>query len=91
METAGIASPELQEPPGPQKFDLDAGKAAKRGFKSLRICSEATSGADESAPGRSDRGLVKIEGRAAQTARGQGCKNRSQDVKRGRYGGVERA
>lgn len=30
-----------------------------------------------------------IEGRAAQTARGQGCKKRSQDLKRAKSGGVE--
>ena len=53
-----------------------------------QIYSEATRGADEPATGQLWAAQAKIEGRAAQTARGESCKNRSRDVKRGRYGGV---
>lgn len=63
--------------------------ARKEGPNLSQIRSEATPGADESATGQLWAAQAKIEGRAAQTARGQSCGNRSQDLKRGRYGGVE--
>ena len=63
--------------------------ARKEGPNLSQIRSEATRGADESAPGQSKAMEALIEGRAAQTARGQSCGNRSQDLKRAKSGGVE--
>lgn len=54
-----------------------------------QIYSEATPGADESATGQLWAAQAKIEGRAAQTARGESCGNRSQDLKRKDLSGVE--
>ena len=71
METAWEGPCGAQEAPGPQKLGLDAGKAAKGRFKSLRICSEATRGAGEQPHGQPKAMEALIEGRAAQTARGQ--------------------
>ena len=63
---------------------------ARNGASNLsQIRSEATPGADESATGQLWAAQAKIEGRAAQTARGQTYGNRSQDLKRKDLGGVE--
>lgn len=72
-----------------KKLGLERGEARKEGPNLIQIRSEATSGADDLGRGCSDRRQGLIEGRAAQTARGQGCKNRSQDLKRKDLGGVE--